>query len=134
SLLTLVPRSVRCRLSSGTGADIGIADTLTIFITLFPRQSPFNTGALLTAQQAEYRRRELTRPAWAMARRRIAGLRCRPSCERPAVPAHWLRASGPAHPGHLWHRGAGSATPIRPWRQNPAAVFGSAAPRRRTRA
>src|SRR6266446_4809579 len=32
SLLTLVPRSVRWRFSSGTGADIGIADTLTIFM------------------------------------------------------------------------------------------------------
>src|SRR5271169_5781779 len=34
SLLTLVPRSVRWRFSSGTGADIGIADTLTIFMVV----------------------------------------------------------------------------------------------------
>jgi hypothetical protein len=37
SLLTFVPRSLRWRLSSGTGADIGMAVTLTIFIgTFFP--------------------------------------------------------------------------------------------------
>ena len=32
SLLTFVPRSVRWRFPSGTGADIGIADTFTIFM------------------------------------------------------------------------------------------------------
>src|ERR1700739_3462320 len=36
SLFTLVPRSVRWRFSGGTGADIGMADTLTIFMGRFP--------------------------------------------------------------------------------------------------
>jgi hypothetical protein len=35
SLLTFVPRSVRWRFSAGTGADIGMADTLTIFMESF---------------------------------------------------------------------------------------------------
>src|SRR5262249_12974447 len=32
SLLTLVPRAVRGRFSGGTGADIGMADTVTLFM------------------------------------------------------------------------------------------------------
>ena len=36
SLFTLVPRSVRWRFSLGTGADMGIAETLTIFMGLAP--------------------------------------------------------------------------------------------------
>jgi hypothetical protein len=35
SLLTFVPRSVRWRLSTGTGADIGMAVTRTIFMEWF---------------------------------------------------------------------------------------------------
>ena len=39
SLLTLVPRSVRWRFSFGTGADMGMADTLVIFMgSLLPER------------------------------------------------------------------------------------------------
>src|SRR6185503_3645205 len=34
SLLTFVPRSVRCRFSFGTGADMGTAETLVIFMAV----------------------------------------------------------------------------------------------------
>jgi hypothetical protein len=34
--LTLVPRSVRWRFSGGTGADIGMAETLMIFMGVLP--------------------------------------------------------------------------------------------------
>src|SRR5262245_9398680 len=39
SLLTLVPRSVRWRLSGGTGADMGMAVTLVIFMSASPMTS-----------------------------------------------------------------------------------------------
>src|SRR5262245_31867621 len=39
SLFTFVPRSVRWRFSAGTGADIGMADTLVIFIRMLSLDS-----------------------------------------------------------------------------------------------
>src|SRR5262245_12651405 len=48
SLFSLVPRSVRWRFSFGTGADMGVADTLVIFTTW-----PFFDGITLRLQQSQ---------------------------------------------------------------------------------
>jgi hypothetical protein len=55
-------------------------------------------------------------------RRRTVWPRSAPSSGRSAVPVCWRLAGAPGHPKRSRRRGAGSANPTRPCRQNPAAI------------